>query len=115
MIAYIYDKYNLRIETKISNVVSVNDNKIIGDTSSVFGTGANYIILQVDTIELNIGDTIDITELEDCRDYFLKGKDYWYLEQINKANILIKDNINDILNGMMATTELYEIILDTTA
>jgi lysophospholipase L1-like esterase len=93
MIAYIYFTNNLIINGKIENVVYIdinnenNDKKIIGDkNTAVFNGGSDFIILESDNINKNIGDSIDLTNLEDCRDYFLKGKEYWCLEQIGKVN-----------------------------
>jgi len=85
MIAYVYWKGSLGINCIINNVTSISGNQIIGDTTINFGGGSNYVILQ-NSIDKNIGDVIDISNLTDCRDFFLKGKDFWYLEQINKAN-----------------------------
>jgi len=96
MIAYIYDKPNLQIHTKIENVSCVDDNadndgKIVGDNmTAIFGQGSDFVILQSDTINLNAGDIIDISDLEDCRDYFLKSKEYWYMEQMNRQKELIE-------------------------
>ena len=92
MIAYIYDKYSFMIENKIDNIVFVSEGEILGDSKSKFGGGSNYIILQSDTINLNKNDVIDITKLDDCRNFYLKGSDYWYQEQMNKH----KEQINNL-------------------
>ena len=118
MIAYIYDKYSLNIENKIDNVTSVQIGEINGDSKMKFGSGSDYIILQSDTINLAIGDTINLTGLEDCRDFFLLGKDAWYLEQLKKQFTTITDQQNKIsylssdnISTMLAVTELYEMTL----
>lgn len=96
MIAYIFNKPNNIIHTIIENVLCVDDNadndgKIVGDNmTAIFGQGSNYIILQSDSISKSNGDTIDISNLEDCRDYFLKSKEYWYMEQMNRQKELIE-------------------------
>ena len=90
MIAYIYDKYSFNIENKIDNVTSIQEGEINGDSKMKFGSGSNYIILQSDTINKSIGQVIDISNLEDCRDYFLKSKEYWYMEQMNRQKELIE-------------------------
>jgi len=79
--------------SKIENVSFVDDNdrKIVGDNMiAIFGQGSDYIILQNDIINLSIGDVSDISNLEDCRDYFLKFKEYWYMEQMNRQKKLIE-------------------------
>jgi len=118
MIAYIYDKYSLNIENKIDNVTSVQEYEINGDSKMKFGSGSNYIILQSDTINKSIGQVIDISNLEDCRDFFLLSKDAWYLEQLKKQfNTIteqqnkISDLSSDNISTMLAVTELYEMTL----
>lgn len=89
MIAYIYDKPNLQIHTKIENVLFVDDNdgKIVGDNMTpIFGLGSEYIILQQDNINLNVGDIIDTSNLENTRNYFLLGKEKWFKEQMQKQD-----------------------------
>lgn len=96
MVAYVFDKPNNTIHTKIEDVSFVDDNednkgKIIGvNTTAIFGNGSDYIILQYDTINLNIGDVIDTFNLEDSRNYFLKGKEAWFHEQLQKQDEKMK-------------------------
>lgn len=100
MIAYIYDKYSLQIENKINNVNAIQNNKIMGENTIIFGGGSDYIILQSDTIKKNIGDTIILEGLEDERSYFIKGKEIWLQEKVNKLN-----NVNTELNNRLKTLE----------
>jgi len=106
MIAYVFWKNSLSINAKILNVKSINGTEIIGEDANGlsseirFGDGSDYIILQSDTINKNIGDVIDLAEIEDERDYFLKGKDIWFQEKVNKLN-----NTNNQLNDRLKTLE----------
>jgi hypothetical protein len=85
MIAYVYWKSSFGINCIINNVTSISDNQIIGDSTIVFGGGSDYIVLQ-DSIDKNIGDIIDISNLIDERTYFTKGKDAWLIEKISNVN-----------------------------
>jgi hypothetical protein len=82
MICYIFWKESHIINCKIDNISSILNGEIIGDSSCKFGTGSDYIVLQSDNINKNIGDVIDLTNLVDERDYFTKGKDQWYQNKI---------------------------------
>lgn len=91
MIAYIYWSENKIINCKIENVISISDGQIIGDSTSIFNSSSqNYIILQSDTINLNVGQEIDLSGFEDERDYFLKGKEAWLQKKIENANNRLK-------------------------
>lgn len=115
MIGYIYFKELKIIIAKIDNVTHVSDvDKEIKNDSDIvkFGDSQNYIILENDTINLNVGDTIDLTGLEDTRDYFLIGKDYWYQEQIKKANE--KNNaLQETVNNLNQLTDMYGDTIDS--
>lgn len=117
MIAYIFFKESKMIICKINNVTSIdiNGKEINGDSTIRFGDSQDFIVLQSDTINKNIGDTINLANLEDCRDFFIKGKDAWYLEQLKKQFNTITEQQNKISNlssdnisTMLAVTELYE-------
>jgi len=126
LISYVYFKSSQTIYCKIYNVksISTKDNTTIvgedsnGDSSEVnFGSGSDYIILQ-NPIDKNIGDVIDISNLTDCRDFFILGKDAWYLEQLKKQFTTITEQQNKIsdlssdnVSTMLAVTELYEMTL----
>ena len=121
MISYVYFKESKIIITKIDNIefISVSDKQIKGDSEIRYGDSQDYIILQEDSINLNKNDTIDLTGLVDCRNYFI-NKDAWYQEQIKSANdtissqqTTIEDLNSDNLNSMLAITELYELILSS--
>jgi len=105
MIAYVYDKYSFQIENKIKNIISAYEGSISGDnTISILGNGSDYIVLESDTINLNNGDIIDISNLEDCRDYFILGKDKWQENKIKKLeeqNNKLQDNNAVILFSLM--------------
>lgn len=92
MIAYIYFKESKMIICKIDNVtnIDINGKEINGDSSIRFGDSQDFIILQSDNINKNIGDTIDLTGIEDERDYFLKGKEMWLQEKLDNANNRLK-------------------------
>lgn len=93
LISYIYFKSSQSIYCKIYNVKSIsskNNTTIVGEDSNggssevEFSSGSDYVIVQNDT--LKIGDSIDTSTIEDCRDYFIKGKEVWFQEKIQKAN-----------------------------
>lgn len=88
MTAYIYFKESKMIICKIDNIenIDINNREINGDSNIIFGESQDFIILQSDSINKNIGDTIDLTGLEDERDFFLKGKYIWLQEKLQKAN-----------------------------
>jgi hypothetical protein len=117
MIAYIYIKKSQMIIAKIDNIEYINDkdNEIRGDSTIKFGESQDYIILQGDTVSKNIGDTIMLDDLEDCRDYFLKGKDIWYQEQIKKASETIStqnDTIENLDSLLKTTNETVQGFMD---
>jgi hypothetical protein len=99
MIAYVFWKSSLSVNCKINNVTSISDGQIIGDTTINFGTGSDYIILE-NSIDKNIGDTMDLTNLVDQREYFTMGKEYWLMKQIKQVN-----DINTTLNDRLKTLE----------
>lgn len=103
MIAYIFFKESKMIICKINNVTNINitGRQINGDNTIIFGDSQEFIILQNDTINLNIGDVIDLTGLEDERSYFTKGKEIWLQEKINKLS-----NVNTALNDRLKTLEV---------
>jgi len=107
MIVYIYFKDSFKIIQKIDNITSIDDSnkKIQGDSIIIFGDSQEYIILESDTITLNIGDTIDISNLTDARDYFIKGKEIWYQEQIKKSN--------ETISKLNQLTDMYGQTLDS--
>lgn len=120
MIAYIYIKESKMIICKIDNVtnIDINGREINGDNIIRFGESQDFVILQSDTINKNIGDIIDLAGIEDCRDYFILGKDTWYLNQLKKQfNTIteqqnkISDLSSDNVSTMLAVTELYEMTL----
>jgi hypothetical protein len=56
-----------------------------------------------------------LDDLEDCRDYFLKGKEYWYQEQIKKANGTIatqNDTIENLDSLLKTTNETVQGFMD---
>lgn len=126
MIAYVFFKESKIIICKIDNVeyISDKDKEIRGEDNNgdssyiVFGNSQDYIILESDIINKNIGDVIDLTGLIDARDYFLKGKDYWYQEQIKKHEEIIqtqKKTIeglnNDMNTALLGIADVYEQLL----
>ena len=115
MIGYVYYQGSKIICGKLDNVTSVKENQIIsGRDIIMFGDGQDYIILQSDTVNKNIGDVIDLTKLEDCRDFFLEGKDVWYLEQINKSNNKNAELQTNINNQNELVNSLIEMVITTT-
>jgi len=107
LISYIYFKSSQSIYCKIYNVKSINTKNnttivgedINGGSSEVqFSNGSDYVIVQNDT--LKVGDIIDISTIEDERSYFVKGKEIWLQEKINKLN-----NTNTALNDRLKTLE----------
>lgn len=128
MVGYVYFSSSLLINGKIDIVdyIEVNDSnkKIVGHSSDnspeqiVFDGGSSYIILSEDTINKNIGDTIDLTGLVDCSDYFIKGKEYYYQQQVKTANETIASLQNNLITyGQAIDTIMLDIIpsLDTTS
>jgi hypothetical protein len=121
VIAYVYFKGSNIINCKINNVeyISDNDKEIRGNTNSIkYGDSQDYIILESDIINKNIGDVIDLNNIEDARDFFLKGKDYWYQEQIKKHEEIIQsqkrtiDGLNNDMNtALLGIADVYEQIL----
>jgi hypothetical protein len=104
MIGYVYFQNSNVICGKLDNITSVKENQIVSGRDIItFGDGQDYIILESDTINKNIGDIIDLTNIVDARDYFLKGKDYWYQEQIKKHDNIIGNlkSMNDIYNSTL--------------
>lgn len=112
MTGYVHWNNSNIIMCKIENVQSISYGHIKGDSEINFDGGSSYIILETDTINLNTGDVIDITGLEDCRDYFLKGKDYWYMQKLNKSNEESK-TLQDNVNNLTKLTDMYSQTLDT--
>jgi hypothetical protein len=120
MLGYAYLTSSLIINGKINNVeyieIDENTKKIIGTDNNgnnaivTFDGGSDYIILEND-IDKNIGDTIDLTNLVDARDYFLKGKDYWYQEKLkNQEDLIINlKNMNDIY-GSTLDSLMFDIL-----
>jgi vacuolar-type H+-ATPase subunit I/STV1 len=117
MIAYIYIKKSQMIIAKIDNIEYINDkdNEIRGDSTIKYGDSQDYIILQNDTTNKNVEDTIILEGLEDCRDYFLKGKDIWYQEQIKKSSETIStqnDTIENLDSLLKTTNETVQGFMD---
>lgn len=115
MVGYVYFSQSKIINNKINNVEYIdsgckeikgtNDN---GDSiCSLFNGGSDFIILESDTINKNIGEEINLDSLIDTRDFFLKGKDYWYQEQI-------KNNKETINNQTELVNSLIEMVITTT-
>lgn len=115
MVGYVYFLGSLIINGKIDIVdyIEIDDNskKIVGRSNAnnleqvTFDGGSEFIVLESDNINKSSGDTINLTGLIDCRNYFLKGKDFWYQEQIKKANETIT-NLNQL-------TDMYGQTLDS--
>lgn len=115
MVGYVYFSGSLMINGKIDIVdyIEIDNNikKIVGRSNEnnleqiTFDGGSEFIVLESDSINKSIGDTINLTGLIDCRDYFLKSKDFWYQEQIKKANETIT-NLNQL-------TDMYGQTLDS--
>lgn len=106
MIAYVYFKENKIINSKLDNVSYIEINKIKNYNNELlcFGEGSDYIILENDTIDKNVGETIDISNLINCRDYFILGKDKWQENKIKKLeeqNDKLQDNNAEILFALM--------------
>ena len=99
MIGYIFNKESLQIVSKINDVTSIINNEIFGEKIVKLGDNYDYIILQEDNI--NIGDVIDITHLEDCRDYFLLSEDKRKIKQLEEQNNKSQDNNAQILFALM--------------
>ena len=101
MIAYIFYKPSNIINGIINNVSCVDDNadndgRITGEGEvAIFGLGSDYIILQ-NPINLNVGDVIDTTDMEDERDYFLKSKEEWFREKQNRLDQKMKEQQDKI-------------------
>lgn len=114
MVGYVYFSGSLIINGKIDIVdyIEIDDNikKIVGRASDnspeqiCFDGGSDYIILQTDSISKNIGDNIVLNNLIDCRDYFLKGANYWYQEQIKTSN--------ETINNLKSMNDIYGSTLD---
>lgn len=123
MLCYVYYKESKIISCKIDNVEYINDSdkEIRSEFNSVkYGDGQDYICLETDSINLNIGDIINLTNLIDERNYFL-NKEQWYQEQIknNKSTIENQKNtinkINEDMNtALLGIADVYEQILNTT-
>ena len=117
MIAYVFFKESKMISCKIDNVESISevDKEIKGENGLVkYGDSQDFIILESDTINLNNGDTINLDNLTDCRNYFLKGSDYWYQEQIKKTNSKNDDLQTNINNQNELVNSLIEMVIATT-
>lgn len=107
MIAYIFFKESKIIIAKIDNIeyISDNDKEIRGSENSIkYGDSQDYICLETDSINLNVGDMIDNSNLIDEREYFF-NKEQWYQKQIKKANESIKSQ-------QTTTNELQYFTLD---
>lgn len=117
MVGYVYFSESLIINGKIDIVdyIEIDDNskKIVGRSNEgnseqiTFDGGSNYIILNEDTINKNIGNSIVLDGLTDQRSYFLKGKDEWYKEQIKSANDTISSQtelVNSLIEMVITTT-----------
>lgn len=92
MIGYVFYKESKIINGKIDNVSYIGINEIRNDNMILnFGNGSDYIILKSDTINLNKDDIIDITKLEDCRDFFLSGEDKWNIKKLQEQNNKLQD------------------------
>lgn len=126
MIGYVYFSESKIINNKIHNVEYIDSdckeirgiNEAGDSVISVFNGGSDFIILETDTVSKNIGEEISLDGLIDARDFFLKGKDFWYQEQIKQSKELIDNQSTTInkLNEDMNTTllgiaDVYEQIL----
>jgi hypothetical protein len=101
LICYVYFKESKIINCWIDNIeyISDNDKEIKSSTNSIkYGDSQDYIILESDIINKNIGDVIDLSNIEDARDFFIKGKDYWYQKQIKQHEEIIQNQSGTILN-----------------
>ena len=88
MITYVYFKESKIIIAKIDNIEYISDNEkeIRGNSTIKYGGSQDYICLETDSINLNIGDIISLDGLIDHRTYFTKGKEVWLQEKLQKAN-----------------------------
>ena len=124
LVGYVYFSGSLIINGKIDSVdyIEMDDNskKIVGKSSEgnsetiAFDGGSSYLILVEDTINLNIGDVIDTKGLVNCADYFLKGQDFWYQEQIKNANNKNDELQTNINNQNNLVNSLIEMVITTT-
>lgn len=115
MIAYIYYKDSKIISCKIDNIEYINDSdkEIKGQLSSIkYGDGQDYICLENDTINLNVGNVINLDGLVDSRDYFVKGKDYWYQEQIKQHQQIINNLQNNLKSNQSTINSLTDTIVE---
>jgi hypothetical protein len=101
MTGYVFSRVDNKITSKIENVTRIDGTMIYGDTIASFNGGSNYIILETDTINLNQEDTINLIGLEDARDYFLIGRDYYFNKKMNSQKQLV-----DFLIEMVIQTTL---------
>jgi hypothetical protein len=135
MIGYVFYSGSKIINNKIKNVEYIDSDckEIRGEdengnsVSAIFNGGSDFIILQDDSVNKSIGQEIDTTGLEDCRNYFLKGKDEWYLEKINttkEQNKSLQDTVNtqkttidelnkDMDTALLGIADVYEQILSS--
>ena len=88
----------IKLLSQIPNTTIVGEDINGGSSEVQFSNGSDYVIVQNDT--LKVGDIIDISTIEDERSYFVKGKEIWLQEKINKLN-----NTNTALNDRLKTLE----------
>lgn len=112
MTGYVFSRVDNKITSKITNVTRIEGTMIYGDTIASFNGGSNYIILETDTINLNQGDTINLIGLEDARDYFLMGRDYWYQEQNRKLKEGLK-NSQSTIGNLTSDLKTYGAAIDS--
>lgn len=97
MTGYVFSRVDNTITSKITNVTRIDGTMIYGDTIASFNGGSGYIILETDTINLNQDDIINIAGLEDARDYFLKGRDYWYQNKMNSQKQIVDSLVEMVI------------------
>ena len=124
MVGYVYFSGSLIINGKIDIVdyIEIDDNikKIVGKSKSgnseqiTFDGGSNYIILEDDTINKNVSDAINLTGLVDARDYFIIGKEYYYMEKakaLETANNTLNEENNKLKDRVLATENAILILM----
>jgi hypothetical protein len=97
MTGYVFSRVDNKITSKIENITRIDGTMIYGDTIANFNGGSDYIILEADTINLNQGDTISLTGLEDARDYYLKGSEYYFNDKLNKQRQVVDSLVEMVI------------------
>ncbi|MFT8350018.1 hypothetical protein [Clostridium saccharoperbutylacetonicum] len=98
MVAYVYNKETLKIVSKIYDITFIINNEIYGNEILKLGNAYEYIVLESDTINLDINSIICTDKLEDSRYFFLKSKDDYFNEKLNNQKQLVDSLIETVIH-----------------